>query len=177
MPTQRKMDQVQAIQGKLGKSTIAISTEFRGVTVAQIGELRKQLRAQGIDYMVVKNTLAGIAADNTGRSGLRKVLKGPSAIAFGYAEAADPARVLTDYIRTSRVGLTINGAVMDSTVLDAAELQYLAGLPPKKVLMAQLLGGMLAPLTNVVYALNYHISGLARVLDGRRKQLEEQAAA
>lgn len=177
MPTQRKMDQVQEIEQKLGKSTIAISTEFRGVTAAQIGELRKQLRAHGVDYMVVKNTLAGIAADNTGRGGLRKVLKGPSGLVFGYGEPADPAKLLTDYIRTSRVGLTVNGAVMEKLVLTGPEVQHLAGLPPKKVLMAQFLGSLNAPLTGVVRALNYHIRGLARVLEAHRKQLAEQQAA
>lgn len=173
MPTQKKIDQVAEIEKRLGKSTIAISAEFRGVTVGQINDLRKQLRAQGIDYMVVKNTLAAIAAEHIGRGGLKQVMKGPSALVFGYGEPTEPAKVLSDFIRTSRASITINGAVMEGQVLNGADVQRFAALPPKKVLMAQLLGSMLAPLQGVVYALNFHMGGLARVLGARQKQLEQ----
>ena len=173
MPTQKKIDQVEAIEAKLKRSTIAISTEFRGVTVAQVNDLRRQLRSQGIDYMVVKNTLAGIAAERTGRAGLKKIVKGPSAIAFGYGEPTEPAKLLSEFIRTSRVGVTINGAVMDGQTLDPADLQRFAALPPKRVLIGQLLGGIMAPLSGLVYALNYHMGGLARVLEARQQQLEQ----
>lgn len=173
MPTEKKIGQVEEIEKKLARSTIAISTEFHGVTVAQIGEMRKQLRAQGVEYMVVKNTLAGIAADRTGRGGLRTVLKGPSGIAFGYGEPTEPAKLLSDFIRTSRVGITVNGAVMEGLTLNAGDFQRFAALPPKKVLMGQLLGTIMAPLTGLVYAMNFHISGLARVLQARQKQLEQ----
>lgn len=172
MPTQRKIDEVAEIEEKLRKCSIAISTEFKGVSVAQMGELRRQLRAAGVEYMVVKNTLAGIAADRTNRGGLRGVIRGATGLAFGYGEPADPAKTLADYIRTSRVGVTISGAVMEGLVLNGDEVQHLATLPPKPVLMSQLMGNMLAPLSGLVYSLNFHISGLARVLEGRRKQLE-----
>lgn len=181
MPTQKKIEEVAQMEEKLKRSTIVISTEFRGVTVAQINELRRQLRAQGVDYMVVKNTLVGIAADNTGRGKLREVLKGPTAIVLGYNEPGPPAKAIMDFVRTARVGITVNGGILEGQMLTPHDVQRLATLPSKSVLMGQLMGNMLAPLSGLVYSLNFHVSGLARVLEGRRKQLEQasipQAAA
>ncbi|MBF8299428.1 MAG: ribosomal protein [Dehalococcoidia bacterium] len=126
--------------------------------------------------MVVKNTLAGIAADRTGKGALRGVLRGPTGLAFGYGEPAGPAKTLADFIRTSRVNLSISGAVLEGTALNGEEVQRLATLPPRPVLISQLMGNILAPLSGLVYALNYHIGGLARVLEGRRKQLEQSGS-
>ena len=127
MPTEKKENQVRIVQDKLDRAAIAITTEFRGVTVTQMAELRRQLRAKGVEYLVVKNALASIAADNVGKEGLRGVLKGPTAIAFGYEDVVDPAKVLTDHIRASRVNVTISGAVMGSEVLDAQDVQLFGG--------------------------------------------------
>jgi large subunit ribosomal protein L10 len=162
------------LEEKLQKASIAISTEFRGVSVAEMAELRRELRAAGVEYLVVKNTLARIAADNAGVSGLSEVLQGPTAIAFGYdGDVVEPAKRLTEHIRTSRVNVAITGAIMDGQILRGPEVRALATIPPKPVLVGQLMGGLLAPLNGVVYALTYHIGGLARVLDARRQQMEE----
>ncbi len=177
MPTEKKENQVRLVQDKLDRAAIAITTEFRGVTVTQMAELRRQLRAKGVEYLVVKNALASIAADNAGKEGLRGVLKGPTAIAFGYEDVVDPAKVLTDHIRASRVNVTISGAVMGSEVLDAQDVQLLAAIPPKPVLLGQLMGNMLGPITGLAYALTYHIGGLARALEARRQQMEDAGGA
>ena len=175
MPTQKKIDQVQALEEKLRRCTIAISTEFR-LNVAEMVELRRRLRSQEIEYMVVKNTLAGIAADNVGQPGLREILRGPTALAFGYGDPVDPARALAEHIRASRVNLTFSGAIADGQVMSGADVQRLATIPPRPVLMGQMMGNLLAPLNGLVYAVTYHIGGLARVLDARQKQLEEAGA-
>ena len=176
MPTQRKIDQVKDLEDKLKKSTIVIGTEFRGVTVADMSAFRKKLRENKIDYMVVKSTLAARAGDAAGKPNVREVLKGPTAIAFGYGEVVDPAKVITEHIRASKIGITVTGAVLDGQVLAPADVQRLSTVPPRPVLISQLMGNMKGPIAGLVYGLKFHVGGLTRVLDGLRKQLENAAA-
>ncbi len=178
MPTERKEKQVVALKDKVARCTIAISTEFRGLPMPQMNELRRKLREQGAEYVVVKNTLAAIAADQAGKPGLRQVLKGPTAIAFGYnSDVVAPARALAEHIQATKAPVTITGAVMDGQVLDAAGVRHLATLPPRPMLMAKLMGAMIGPLYGLSYVLSYHTGALARVLDARRKQLESAGGA
>ena len=172
MPTQKKLNQVEALEEKLRRCTIAIATEFRGMNVAAMADLRRRMRERGVEYLVVKNTLAGIASDNAGVPGLRQILEGPTGLAFGYGDIIDPAKALAEHIQATRVTLAIHGAITDGQVLSGAEVQRLAAIPSKPVLMSQMLGNMLAPLYGLAYTLTYHIAGLARVLDARRSQME-----
>lgn len=172
MATEKKAQQVKALEDKLKRSTIAVSTENKGLTASQMTELRRKLREKGVELVVVKNTLLGIAADNTGKAGLRQVVRGPTAVAFGYGDIVDPAKVLHQHILESKVPLQISGAVMNGQVLSAAEVQALAVLPSKQVLMGKLVGAVIGPVYGLAYVLNYHVAGLARVLEARRKQLE-----
>lgn len=172
MPTEKKAQKIAEFEEKLKKCTIAVSTEYRGLKVSEMTELRRKLRAKKIELVVVKNTLVGIAGDKAGKPGIRKVVKGPTAVAFGYGEVTEPAKVLTEHIAATKIPVTITGAVMDGQVLQPADVKALAALPPKPILVGQLMGAMLGPLNGLVYALNYNMGALARVVDGRRKQLE-----
>ncbi len=176
MPTKEKEQQVQALQDKIARCTIAVSTEFRGLTVPQMNELRRKLRERKSEYVVVKNTLLGIAADRAGKPALRQVVKGPTGIAFGYGDVVEPAKALHDHIQAMRLPVTITGAVMDGQLLQPDEVRTLATLPPKPVLMGRLLGAVLGPLYGLSYILSYHTGALARALDARRRQLEESTA-
>ena len=176
MPTEKKIQQVEYIEEKLGKCAIAVATEFRGVTVQDMAALRAKLRESQVEYLVVKNNLAGIAADRAGRPGLRDVLQGPTAIAFGYGEIVDPPRVLNDHIKAAQITVTLTGAVTETEVFTAAQVLELATLPPKPILMSMLLSGLQSPLRGLAYALTYHLSGLARVLDAMREKMEVAAA-
>lgn len=173
MPTQRKIDRVKALEERLRRCTIAVSTEFRGLTVADMAAVRRRLREQGIEYVVVKNTLAAIAGENAGKPGLRQILHGPTAIAFGYGELVEPPKALVEHIRASRLDINITGAIADHQVMSGTEVRALAGLPPRPVLISQMAGSLLAPLRGLAYALTYHTGALARALEARRKQLEE----
>ncbi len=173
MPTQKKIDQVKEVEERLGRCTIAVTTAYRSMTVSDMNELRRKLREGAVEYLVVKNNLASIAGDNAGKPGLREILKGPTGIAFGYGEVVDAPRLLHGHIQATRGPLSIIGGLLDGQVLSGAEVVTLATLPAKPVLISQLMGGLLAPLSGVVYSLNYHLGGLARVLDARRAQLEE----
>jgi len=174
MPTEKKVNQVSVLEEKLKGCTIAISTEFRGLSVEDMAELRRKLREAGVEYLVVKKTLAGIAGDNLGKP-LRDILVGSIGIAFGYGAVTEPAKALADHIQATKVGVTIHGALMDGDVLTGPDVQRLATIPGRPVLMSQMMGNMLAPLTGLVYAMMYHVGGLARVLDARRQQLDEEA--
>lgn len=170
MPTDKKINQVSVLEEKLQNCSIAITTEFRGMDVGDMADLRRKLREAGVEYLVVKNTLAGIAGDNLGKD-LRDIIVGSTAIAFGYGEIIDPARALADHIRDAKVDVTIHGALMGEEVLSGSDVQRLAAIPGKPVLMSQMMGSLMSPLNGLVYAMVYHIGGLARVLDARWQQL------
>lgn len=175
MPTQEKAEQIAMLEEKLKKATIVLSAEYRGLTVKDVSELRRQLRKKKIEYIVAKRTLARIAADKVGKKGLDKVMKGPTALVIGYGDVNEPAKIVTDHIAATKIPLTVHGGVMDGQVLDQGGVKALAALPPKPVLIAKMMGSMKSPLYGLVHGLSFHTAGLARVLEGRRKQLEAAA--
>ena len=174
MPTDRKVQAVQDMTEWLDGATIVISTNYTGMPVTDITALRRALREKEVQYKVVKNTLAYIAADNAGRPELREIIQGPSAIALGYGEPTDPAKALSDFIRETRAPLEIRGAVLDGRVLDAAQVEQLANLPSKDELVSQMLARMQSPIAGLVNVLNGPIAGLARVLQSHIDNLQEQ---
>jgi large subunit ribosomal protein L10 len=167
----RKRETVAGLAGRLGRATSAIVTDYRGLTVKQLEELRTQLRGQGIDYHVVKNTLARRAAEEAGIGTLGTVLSGPVGLALGYGELSVPAKVLSDYHRINR-RLPLLAGFVEGQVLDAAGVQTLADLPPREVLLAQLAGTLQAPLSQLAAGLTSILSNLAATLDAFRAKLE-----
>lgn len=176
MPTDRKVNAVQDMTEWLDGTTILISTSYAGLPVTDMTALRRALRENDVQYKVVKNTLAYIAADNAGKPELKEIIQGPTAIAFGYGEPTDPAKALSNFIRETRIPLEIRGAVLDGRVLDSAQVEQLASLPGKDELIAQMLSRMQSPIAGLVNVLNGPIAGLARVLQGRVDQIQEQPA-
>ena len=176
MPTSKKAHAIDELAGKLGKAKLAIVTDYRGLTVAQIGELRKQLRPLDVEYEVSKNTLVAKAAQKVGIHVLEKPLEGPTAIAFCYGDIVAPAKALGDFARTSKI-MTIKSGLLGAKLISSAEVATIATLPSKEVLVAKLLGSMQSPLVGIVSVLNGPIRGLAYVLQARAKQLEEAAAS
>ena len=164
MPTPKKESQVEDIKSRLSRSSIAIATGYQGMSASNMTDLRARLREQGIEYRVIKNTLALRAASELGNEGVDRVLLGPTAIAFGYGEATDTAKGLNTYIITSRLPLVIHGAVMDGQVLSGDQVVSLATLPPRDELLARLLGQMQAPITGLATVLSAPLRGLVTVL-------------
>ena len=176
MPTQRKNDQVADLEDRLKRSTITIAAQFRGVTVADMATARRQFRQAGLEFLVVKNTLATLAGERAGKPEVARILDGPTALAFGYGEPVEPAKVVTEHIRASRVAMTVLGAILDGQAYNGAQVMDLAATPPKPVLIARVLGGLLSPLYGLAQGLQFHTAGLARVLEARLKQMEEAGA-
>lgn len=173
MPTEKKEQIVAEFQAALEKCSVGILTDYRGLTMAEMTDLRRKLRAANIEYRVIKNSLAQIAARNAGKEDLAPSFTGPMAVAFGYGEIPEVAKVLTDYIKAAKSILAIRGGFFEDSVLDTQGVEKLAKLPSKEVLIAQVLGGIQAPLYGIVNVLAGTMRGVMNVLNARIKQLEE----
>jgi len=172
MPREKKEKAVKRIEELLSGCTIAIVTDYRGMPVAEMDRLRRQLKESGIEYHVVKNTLASFAAENAGRPGLKSLLEGPSAIAFGYGEVTEPAKILADYARSTKIAPSIRGGLLDEQVLSAAEITVLSLIPPREVLIARLAQGVQTPLRSLLTVLSANLRGFITILQARKQQLE-----
>jgi len=176
MPTAEKAKTIDELTEKLGSSSVAILTDYRGLSVAEITALRRQLRQAGVTFEVTKNTLARNAAERAGIRDLEAYLTGPTAIAFSKGEnVAEPARLLLDYERGSKA-LKIKGGLLRDRVLTVEEVRRLAELPPRDVLVARLMGQMNAPIAQFVGVLNAALSSLVYVLKAREEQLAKAAS-
>jgi large subunit ribosomal protein L10 len=172
MPTEAKAQAIDEIAQKLRDSKVAIFTNYRGLKVKDMADLRGRVRAAKVDYQVVKNTLTRFAALKAEiEVDLSEVLEGPTAIGFGYDDVVQAAKALNDYARTSRV-FEIKAGLLEKRLLSAAEVTALATLPAKPQLQAQVLGTMTAPIQNLLGVLNAASRDLLSVLLQRQKQLE-----
>ena len=153
-----------------------IATSFTGLTVREISDLRRQLRAVDAELEVVKNTLARRACTAAGRDGLLEHLQGPTALVWAAGDPAQAAKVLNDFGRASADRLALKGGLLDENRLDQAAGKRLATLPSREQLLAQLAGGVAAPLTGLAGGLNNLISGLARTLAAVHAQREAEPA-
>ncbi len=173
MPTAQKEETVKQLQELLSEATVTIAADYRGLKVRELMALRRKLGESGIQFHIVKNSLTNIAAKNLGRDAMGELLVGPTAIAVGYGDQVEATKSLLEYVRASRLNLSVRGALLDDRVLSAESLQAFATLPPKQVLLAQVLGGMQAPISGLASVLNQMLSSIVYVLDARAKQLAE----
>ncbi len=152
-------------------STAAVLTEYRGLTVAQLKELRRSLGAN-TSYAVVKNTLTKIAAKDAGVGAFDGLLQGPSAIAFVKGDPVEAAKGLRDFAK-AHPHLVIKGGVLDGKSLSPAELTKLADLESREVLLAKMAGALQASLTNAVSLFAAPLAQTARVLEALRQKVEQ----
>ena len=173
MPREKKVQSIDNLKDLVAKCDIAILTDYRGLSASEMTILRRRLRELGIDYKVVKNTLALFAVERAGRDELVNLFEGPVAIAFGYGNIVEPARVLDDYIRTSKTTpLSIKGGFLADRLLTKEEVVTLSKLPSREILVGKVLGGMQAPIVALLTCLNAPVRGLVGVLQARIEQLE-----
>lgn len=149
----------------------AVLTDYRGLTVKQLQELRRSL-GENANYAVVKNTLAKIAANQVGISDFDDLLAGPTAIAFINGDVVEAAKGLRDFAKANPA-LIIKGGVLDGSILDAKEISKLADLESREVLMGKLAGAMLASLSQAVYLLNAPLAQAARLAGALQAKLDE----
>ncbi len=156
---------VDTLTGKIKEATSVVFVDYKGITVAQDTELRKQFREAGVEYAVVKNTLTRFATRNVGYD-FDEVLNGTTAMASTTGDPIAPARIVCEFAKKNKNALSIKGGVVEGSVLTTDQLNGFGELPSKNALVAQVLGTFLAP-----------ISSLAFVLDQIREQKEGGAPA
>jgi large subunit ribosomal protein L10 len=169
---------VVELADRLRSAQSLIVTDYRGLSVKQIDDLRTKLLEHGFRYTVVKNTLTRLAAEQADAKELLELLDGPTAIAFLDTEAdpAAAAKVLNEAAGTGRV-LVIRGGLLDGKSITEGDVKSLASLPPTDILRAQLTGALAAPLATIVGLFTAPLRDLVGVIDARIKQLEEQGEA
>src|SRR5437588_7483773 len=166
---------IDKLADQLSKAEISVLTEYRGLSVAELQDLRGRLRPVGVDYIVAKNTLARFAAERTGRTGIMPDLVGPTAIAFGTDPVAT-AKALQDYTRVNRTFL-LKAALLGDRRIDPKDVEQLASLPPADQLRGQVFGMIVSPLQRTVSILSAPLASLARLLAARREQVDEQGVS
>ena len=166
-----KQAAVAEIVEAFNESAGAVLTDYRGLTVKELQELRRSLGANA-DYAVVKNTLAKIAANEVGIDGFDDLLTGPTAIAFINGDVVEAAKGLRDFAKANPA-LVIKGGILDGQPLDAKEIAKLASLESREVLLGKLAGAMLASLSQAVYLLNAPIAQAARLAGALQAKAEQ----
>ena len=171
MPTEAKREAVTDLAERLGRASIAIATDFSGLSVNQMTELRRRLREVGVEYKVVKNRIAALAADQAGLASFKDVLEGATGVVIGYGEPIAAAKAVDEYVKQTRSELKVRKGVMDGALVTEAQVLAIAALPGKEQLLAMLLGQMNAPISGLVTVLAGPARGLAIVLQRRAEQL------
>jgi large subunit ribosomal protein L10 len=178
MPTQRKVESVADLKDKLERTQMTLVADYRGLTVAEITDLRKRLRETGAELIVAKNTLTLIAAKETGYAALEEYLSGPTALAFAFDDAAKTAKAINDYNKGPKK-LVVRGGMLGNSPLSANALDQVASLPTREQVLAQIVGGISSPVAGVVGVINAAITNVLYVLQARIDQIQpaEEPAA
>ena len=164
-----KAKKVEGLAGELGGDVSLVVTEYRGLKVSELQELRRRLRPRGIEYHVVKNSLFARAAEQSGKGELRAMLAGPTAVAIGDGDEVELAKSLVDEARVLKA-LKILGALIGGRAMNADDVQSLARLPSRPQLQATIVGSIQAPLAQMVGVLTAAQANLVRVLQARGSQ-------
>ncbi len=167
MPNEKTLSEKKAIVTELTeklKSTGGVLVDYSGITVAEDTEMRKAMRAIGIDYAVVKNTLTRFAIKNVGFDALDHHLNGTTALAVSATDPVAAAKIINQYASKKDAKIKVKAGFVSGKLITAAEVKALAELPPKEVLIAQVLGTMIAPISGLANVLNANIRGLAVAL-------------
>ena len=173
MPTEAKRETVAELREELSRNPTLIVSEYRGLSVSELAEIRRSLRKQNVTYRVVKNRLMRIAANEAGIEALSPLLTGPSAIAFGSGDESAVAKAVIDATRPFKV-IKLKGAILGTRAIDADGLTKLASLPSRDVLLAQLAGAFAAPMANMAGLL---AAPLRDIAGGLAALIEQRSAA
>lgn len=176
MPTPKKVETVAELTEVLSRSKLTIVTDYRGLKVSDLQTLRGQLRAANAEVRVAKNTLTTIAARANDMSALESALAGPTALVVAFDDPVQPAKIVSDFVRTSRI-LQIRAAMLEGALIQAADVESLASLPSRAVLVGRVVGGLSGPLYGIVGVLAGPIRSLLYALNARAAQLGDGASA
>jgi large subunit ribosomal protein L10 len=172
VPKQEKVDTVEKIKEKLSLAKISILTEFQGLNVAEMTELRKLFRAADVDYKVYKNTLTRLAAHQLGVRGIDEYLVGTTALAFSKDDLVAPAKIIKDFSANHR-NLRVKVGILDRKLISSDDVIALATTPPREVLLAMVLGGIQNPISRLLGVLQGPVRDLACVLKNLAEQMDK----
>jgi len=158
MPNKQNIAAVEVLKDKLQRSQLTLVSEYRSLSVADMGALRAALRPSNAEVLVAKNTLTKIAANDIGINILDEFLGGPVTLTLAYGDPVAAAKALNDYLRTARNSITVRGGVITGQRIGAEDLDRVASTPPREQSIARIMGGVNAPATRIAMAL----SGVAR---------------
>ena len=180
MPSKSILEQKQAIVADLAEqlknSPAGVVVNYQGITVEDDTKMRKALRAAGVNYMVMKNSLTGRACDEVGLSDMKQYLTGMTAIAIGTTDAIAPAKVLKEYAEKIE-SFNILAGYLDGKVVDDATVKQLADIPSKEVLIAKFLGSIKSPLYGFAYALQAVVDKNGEAAPAQEAPAAEEAPA
>lgn len=162
---------VEELTKKFNNAKGAILTDYRGLDVAEVTELRDKLRDVGVEYKVVKNTLAFLAAKSAGYEDIKEYLSGPTAIAFSDEDPVAPAKVLSEFAKDHE-NLEIKSGVVEGDIIGFDSVKALADIPSREVLLAQVARGMKAPITGLVHCLKDPLKSLVYTLNAIKEDKE-----
>lgn len=169
MPKPEKIEIVSEIKERLKSAEVVILTNYQGLTVAEINDLRKRFREAKVDYRVYKNTLTKIAVNELGYTGLDKHLEGPTAIASSPTNISVPSKVIRDFIKQYKK-LEIKAGIFGGKTIDIKAVESLADLPAKEVLLAQFLGALQTPTGGFLSVLQAPIRNLIYLMSNYSQQ-------
>ena len=175
MNREEKTADVEALKASIGAAKAAVLTDFRGLSVADMTDLRRHLRQASVSYQVVKNTLARRAIEGSPMAGLAGYFEGPTGVAISRGDPLAPAKALAVWAK-NRPTFSVKAGVVEGVVMTPAELAVLAALPGRETLLSQMLSVMQAPVRNLASVLHGQIRALAAVLDQVRQQKETSQA-
>lgn len=161
---QQKQEYVEALTEKLNASVAGVVVDYKGITVADDTALRRKLREAGVEYAVVKNTMLRRAADKAGLSELDSVLEGSTALAISRNDHVAAAKIVSEYAEKNK-DFSIKAGFVEGKVIGTDEVEELAKMPPKEVLVAKVLGGLNAPISGFVGVLHANLRGLVCALN------------
>jgi large subunit ribosomal protein L10 len=158
-----KVQRVEEITENLSSAKSVFMTDFKGLSVDDMTRLRQEFRKAGVKYMVVKNTLAKLSAEKVGYSDMIKFLNGPTGLALAFEDPVAPVKVIHDFVSTIKP--TIKAAILEGQLLDEKAAEEISKIPPRQVLLGQVVSGIAAPISGLVGSLKALMSNLVTVLD------------
>ena len=164
-----KNEKIEYFKKQFEQAKVAIVTDYRGLSVDEITQLRRALQKENSDFTVTKNTLCKIASKGTNFEAIESLMQGPNAIAFGFGDEVSAAKVVAKFIKENKKGEIIGG-VMEGNLLNADEAKKLANIPSREELYAKVLGSINSPASGIVYGVNGVMSALVRAIDAVAKQ-------
>ncbi len=172
MKKEAKAEIIDEISKDINRAQAGVVTSYQGLPTPELVKLRRKLKETGVEFKVVKNTLARRAVQSADKEFLSQHLEGPIALALGYAEPTAPAKAMTDYIKAAGINMKVLGGFLPHAWLTEKQVEALASMPSREVLIGRVVGGLSGPIYGLVNSLTSPMLGLVWALQARIKQME-----